>query len=174
MTSEDGEMLSYASINWPADPLTLSDWENLDLHESLRPEVVEGQLTIQPPRTADHQLKAMEVVEQLKESVGGDGQEVTFGIAVVLEHDPLTLRIPDVMVFRPATAPNRDATSIDASVVELVVEVTETGSRSIDRVLKRHEYAAAGIPGYRIVNAHDHSVECYSLHGEGCELRLGE
>src|SRR5690606_10092603 len=137
MTGEDEGMWSYASIDWPADPLALSDWENLDLHESLRPEVVEGQLTIQPPRTADHQLQVMEVVEQLKESSGGDGREVTFGIALILERDPLTLRIPDVMVFRSDPAPDRNATSIDASAVELVIEITETGSRSIDRVLKR-------------------------------------
>jgi len=147
-------MKSYASIDWPADPLTLSAWENLDLHKSLRPEVVEGQLMIQPPRTADHQLKVMEVVQQLKESVG-DGKEVTFGIAVVLERDPLTLRIPDVMVFRSEAVPDRSATSIDTSAVELVVEVAEIGSRSIDRVLKRHEYAVAGIPEYRVVDVQE-------------------
>ncbi len=60
-----------------------------------------------------------------------------------------TVRMPDLLVRRrvPGVRPEQG----DRSGVALVVEVISPGSVRTDRVTKRREYAAAGIPNYLIV-----------------------
>ena len=61
-----------------------------------------------------------------------------------------TVRMPDLVVRRrtPGVTPPHG----DRSGVVLVVEVVSPGSVRTDRVAKRREYAAAGIPNYLIVD----------------------
>jgi len=64
-----------------------------------------------------------------------------------------TVRMPDLLVRRrvPGVRPEQG----DRSGVALVVEVISPGSVRTDRVTKRREYAAAGIPNYLIVDVRD-------------------
>ena len=66
-----------------------------------------------------------------------------------------TVRMPDLLVRRriPRVTPPHG----DPSGVVLVVEVVSPGSDRTDRVAKRREYAAAGIPNYLIVDVHGES-----------------
>ncbi len=61
-----------------------------------------------------------------------------------------TVRIPDLLVRRRVAGVRPEHG--DRSEVVLVVEVVSPGSVRTDRVTKRREYAAAGIPNYLIVD----------------------
>ncbi len=64
-----------------------------------------------------------------------------------------TVRIPDLLVRRRVAGVRPEHG--DRSEVVLVVEVVSPGSVRTDRVTKRREYAAAGIPNYLIVDVRD-------------------
>jgi Uma2 family endonuclease len=61
-----------------------------------------------------------------------------------------TFCVPDLIVSRPH--PSRAGVGLAPEDVLLVVEVLSAASRRIDLVLKRHEYAAAGISDYWVLD----------------------
>jgi Uma2 family endonuclease len=70
---------------------------------------------------------------------------------------PGTVRRPDVVVVHRAAVERIDAEGgiLRASDLVLAVEVVSPGSRRLDHVVKRGEYADAGIPHYWIVDLDD-------------------
>jgi Uma2 family endonuclease len=72
-------------------------------------------------------------------------------VEVVPSADPLTIRVPDVMVTS-TDGYERNPPRFAASDVLLAVEVLSDGTRRVDRVLKFSEYADAGIPQYWILD----------------------
>ena len=58
--------------------------------------------------------------------------------------------VPDLFVARESALDNGGA-ALDPADVLLVVEVISSSNAGRDLVLKRHEYAAAGIPFYWLV-----------------------
>jgi Uma2 family endonuclease len=82
---------------------------------------------------------------------------------------PGTVRRPDVVVMT-RTAPHRidrEGGVLRASDVLLAVEILSPGSRRMDHVMKRAEYADAGIPHYWILDPEEPTslVACH-LAGE--------
>jgi Uma2 family endonuclease len=73
-----------------------------------------------------------------------------------------TCYIPDVMVVR-ATALRKGTDVLRPPDVLLVVEVLSPSNAGIDLVQKRHDYAAAGIPRYWIVDPRDSTVTVLAL-----------
>ena len=61
------------------------------------------------------------------------------------------MRDPDIVVVPDRVFENRPA-RVAATDVVLVVEIVSPGSRGTDHVMKLHEYAAAGIAHYWIVD----------------------
>ncbi|OLT20873.1 hypothetical protein BJF78_34900 [Pseudonocardia sp. CNS-139] len=112
------------SLPWPDHMLTLEEWEGLPEHDELRLEVAEG-------------ILAMSITIPDAE--------------VLVDRDPLTIRVPDVIVTG-TTAYRRNPARFHASEVLLAVEVLSDGTRRVDRVMKFSEYAEAGIPQYWIVD----------------------
>jgi Uma2 family endonuclease len=81
---------------------------------------------------------------------------------------PGTVRRPDVIVVRE-TAPlriKREGGVLRACEVLLAVEILSPGSRRMDQVLKRAEYADAGVPHYWIVDL-DGPVSLVACHLAG-------
>ncbi|MCA1705862.1 MAG: Uma2 family endonuclease, partial [Actinobacteria bacterium] len=72
-------------------------------------------------------------------------------VEVVLARQPLTIRVPDIVVTRTARY-EANPPRYPASDIVLAVEVLSDGTRRVDRVLKFSEYADAGIPQYWIVD----------------------
>ena len=83
---------------------------------------------------------------------------------------PLRLRVapgrfrePDLLLLLKANDPrNQDAFWLGA---DLVVEIVSPDHIERDTVMKRDEYAAAGIPEYWIVNPHDETIVVLQLSG---------
>ncbi len=78
---------------------------------------------------------------------------------------PGNVRIPDVVVARPAS----NALATPASEALLVVEITSPGNFRQDRIVKHGEYAEAGIAFYLRVDLHlgpdDLTATTYELVG---------
>ncbi|HXV92841.1 MAG TPA: Uma2 family endonuclease [Pseudonocardia sp.] len=84
---------------------------------------------------------------------GGSGRlnEVEVEVEMVVVHEPLTIRVPDLVVTHTALYESNPP-RLDAADVLLAVEILCDGTRRVDRVLKLSEYAEAGIPRYWIVD----------------------
>lgn len=136
---------------WPGEPLTLKDWEAVPDYELHRFECVEGVLTVKPRGTLPHQAALSELTLALR-SVHHEDPVALLSTYVVLEHEPLTVRRPDVVLLDREVFRRGDDYWPTADDVRLVVEVLGEGTRRIDRVLKLSEYADAGIPEYWILD----------------------
>ena len=76
--------------------------------------------------------------------------EVRPEFEVVIDDGPAaTVRVPDIVVAPPDLRDH--AARIEAGRALAVVEVLSVGTRRLDRVLKVHEYAEAGVPCYLLV-----------------------
>ena len=96
----------------------------------------------------------------------------------VVRFAPLRLRLwpgkfrePDLMLLRDARDPRRTPQFWQGA--DLVIEVVSSDDRRRDVVVKRREYAKAGIPEYWIVDPEEQRVtvlridgETYATHGE--------
>lgn len=95
------------------------------------------------------------------DAAASDDFDVAPEVDVIIEaRAPATVRAPDVVVVRAGMR-----NPIVADDVVVAVEVLSPGTRRVDLVMKRHEYAEAGIPHYWIVDlAGDHvTLEALTL-----------
>lgn len=174
--------LPLSSI-WPGHLLDLAEWAALPEDTSRRIELAEGVLQVAPKPIPLHQRVVVRLATQLDERA--DGRWAAFAdVEVVIDDAPAaTVRVPDVVLVPPdlsVTVPRWDAREVLA-----VVEVLSPGSRRLDRIVKLHEYADAGIPVYLLVEATDGGVELtefvlvdgayeqVALHRGTAALRLG-
>lgn len=131
----------------PLTFLTLDDWAALPEDELGRSELQEGVLLMSPRPKRRHQRLARSLSRIVEDQLPA-GLELLQAIDVIVEASELpTVRIPDFIVV-----PVDCDEPISAVDVVIAVEVVSPGSRSLDYVLKRHEYAKAGIPHYWIIN----------------------
>lgn len=109
----------------------------------------EGVLSIMPPATPEHALIVSRLTHWL--FLHGYGpEEVTADCGI----DVGGGRQPDLTIWAKGKPPRRARSSyagIDGLLV--AIEVISPDSETIDRVIKRDEYAAAGVPRYWIVEA---------------------
>ena len=156
---------------WPTRPLTVAEY--LDLGETeLRTELVEGLLVMSPPPLPMHNQAARRLANAI-ELVRPAGYDVVLEVAVDLQlahaDKPGFVRVPDLVVVRAEALRrvNYYGGAVRASEVLLAVEVISPGSVRADRVVKRGEYADAGIPHYWIVDLSEPvSVLACHLAGE--------
>lgn len=138
------------ALSWPRHPLTLEDWDALPEDETLRLEVVEGILVMAAQSYTRHQRAQRHLANQLD-----DGLPTTFSalhdVEVLLVEEPLTVRVPDVVVASTELVDGNPRRYQPADV-HLAVEILSDGSRRVDRVMKFSEYADAGVPQYWIVD----------------------
>jgi Uma2 family endonuclease len=143
-------------------PWTLSDLARLP-DDGVRYEIVDGSLLVSPLHGVRH-FKAANLLRdalarQLPEDlyVGQDGYlSVKAGTSQFL---------PDLVVVRRAALDSGDE-SFHPGDVSLVVEVLSPSNRGNDLVLKRHYYAAGGIPHYWIVDPNARTLTVFALDGE--------
>jgi Uma2 family endonuclease len=127
----------------------------------------EGVLSIMPPATPEHAL----VVSQLTHWFYTNGfgpEQVTADCGI----DVGGGRQPDLTIWAKGMPPRR-ARSSYAGIHGLVlaIEVVSPDSEAIDRVIKKSEYAAAGIPRYWVVGTDKgNTVQLYRLAGDTYEL----
>jgi Uma2 family endonuclease len=156
----------------PRRPLTVAEYAELGETESGYTELLEGRLLMSPSPVPDHGYAMGELFVAIRSvlSAGLEAiQDTDLDLQLASADDPGTVRRPDMMVVR-AAARRRVRTEgglLRASDAVLVVEIVSPGSVRTDRVVKRGEYADAGIPYYWIVDLSEPvSIVACHLAGE--------
>jgi Uma2 family endonuclease len=137
--------------------MTVAQFAALPEDNSRRYELVEGNIVMSPRALGFHQLCIQELLYQLRGQVPAPLvglAEVDVDLALVPPAEPGFVRIPDLVVVPRAAMERqrREGGVFHAAEVALAVEVISPGSRRLDTVVKRDEYADAGIPYYWVVD----------------------
>jgi Uma2 family endonuclease len=141
----------------PAHLLTVSEYAALGEDEHGRSELMEGNLVMSPSPSPDHNMAVLRLAMQLIPQLPAHVEVITdvdIDLELVPPDQPGFSRRPDLLVVdRKARERVRsEGGLIRASEVVVVVEVVSPGSRRTDNVVKRSEYADAGIPHYWILD----------------------
>jgi Uma2 family endonuclease len=141
----------------PGRLLTVAEYAVLGEDDRSRWELQEGNLIMSPSPSPDHMIAGAELYVQLREQLPAHlcaVPDVDLNLELVPEREPGTARRPDLVVVerRELDRVRSDGGLLRARSVQLVVEIVSPGSRRMDRVVKRGEYAEAGIPNYWIVD----------------------
>ncbi|HEY3630097.1 MAG TPA: Uma2 family endonuclease [Jatrophihabitantaceae bacterium] len=141
----------------PTHLLTVDEYAALGEDEHGRTELMEGSLVMSPSPTLDHNLASFRLAMQLSPQAPAGYvviPDVDVDLQLVPRDQPGSSRRPDLLVVEH-TAPARqraDGGLLRASEVLIVVEIVSPGSVRTDNIVKRAEYADAGIPHYWIVD----------------------
>jgi Uma2 family endonuclease len=166
--------MSSQPASTPArEPSLLSVGEYLALGETEHgyDELVEGRVVMSPGPAPDHNHAAVEVLIQLRGQLPAE-LEVLLDLDVNLELAPPDApgftRRPDLIVVRRSARERvrQEGGIIRAAEVVVVAEFLSPGSRRTDNVMKRLDYADAGIPHYWIVDL-DEPVSLIACHLAG-------
>lgn len=144
----------------PPHPLTVVEYLAIGEIEPGYSELVEGRLVMCASPMFDHQEFLFELHAQVKSQLPPDlvvAQDLDLDLQFVPAAGPGTVRRPDLVVgTREAKLRlRREGGVLRASEVVLVAEVVSPSSVRTDHVVKRGEYADAGIPHYWIVDLDD-------------------
>jgi Uma2 family endonuclease len=156
----------------PAHLLTIDDYIALGEDEQGRSELQEGSLVMSPSPAPRHMIAIHRLHNQLEEHVPqrlAIVPDVDLDLQLAKPPDPGSARRPDLVVVERAELDRVDGEGgiLRASATHLVVEIVSPGSKRMDYLVKRREYADAGIPHYWVVNlAEGPSLLAHRLAGE--------
>lgn len=145
--------------------MTLEEWSELD--EDAPGELVNGLLEEEEVTTTLHELVAAYLLATLFTQLLPRGG-LALGAESKIRTGDRTGRKPDVSVYFPgATLPGKHAKLAKTPPSTLIEVLTPTPrDEHRDRVTKRAEYSAAGVPFYWIVDPEDRVVEVLQLEGD--------
>lgn len=138
--------------------------------DGLRYEVVRGELLVTPAPFPPHQkivTRLMLLVGQYLGSHGLADQLRTSPADITLGPD--TLVQPDLLVADTAMA-DRTRSWTDVTELFLVIEVLSPSTARADRLLKRLDYQAYGIPQYWIVDGDERQVEVWTPEAQAPDI----
>ncbi|WP_086821823.1 Uma2 family endonuclease [Allokutzneria sp. NRRL B-24872] len=156
----------------PDHLLTIDEYVALGETEHGYTELQEGCLLMSPSPTPEHSFALNRLLRALDDRVPKTYSvfpELDVDLELAAPGKPGFSRRPGVLVAERAGRARVRAEGglIRASEVLLVVEIVSPGSRRMDNVVKRQEYADAGIPHYWIVDLDEPvSLIAYSLTEE--------
>jgi Uma2 family endonuclease len=155
----------------PGRLLSIDDYAALSEDDRNRWELQEGNLVMSPSPTPRHMVAAAELYAQLRTQLPGDLRaipDVDLDVQLAPEGQPGTARRPDLVVVRRSEFDrvDRQGGLLRAANTLLVVEIVSPGSRRTDTLVKRGEYADAGIPHYWIIDV-DVPVSVIACHLAG-------
>jgi Uma2 family endonuclease len=172
----------------PVRPLTIFDrteqgtpWTFSDLGklpEGYRYEIFDGSLLVSPPPPVPHGRTTTDLDRILDRAAPAHLYVSAAGIGVSIKGGASYL-VPDIVVIRRSALDQRRETLLPPDVL-LVVEVLSPSNRGSDLVLKRHEYAVAGIPQYWLVDQSTRTLTILRLdektghYAEAAVVRAGE
>jgi Uma2 family endonuclease len=113
-------------------------------------ELWDGNLLVRPRETPRHELCLSALAGALR--IGLTGLHVLTGVA-----------LPDLVI---TSAIDLDEPVVTADAVRLICEVVSPASAVMDRVLKMHGYAAAGIPCYLVAEPEEGALHSNELSGD--------
>ena len=168
---------------------TFEDWLSWD--ESVRAEIIDGELVMMAPPVQKHQGVLGELHGQLWQFLKGKPCKVfpaPFGVRLFAEKNTVTE--PDIVVVC-------DKGKLDGKICngapDLVIEILSPSTARHDRIVKFRLYQQAGVPEYWIVDPDAGLLQaCVLVNGEyvtrmydendvvpvhvleGCEINLGD
>ena len=151
--------------------LTVAEYLEIGEVEPGYTELAEGRLEVSPSPRLRHSRANSRLWWMLDQQVPRElmaVQDIDVDLQLAPPGGPGTVRRPDVVVaHRSATdRVDQEGEIYRASDVVLAVEILSPGSRRLDTVLKRNEYADAGIPHHWIVDL-DEPVSLIACHLAG-------
>ena len=154
--------MTASPLSWhvPAEfdhPLTIAEYERLPEDTEHRWELQEGWLVMSPSPRPRHVLAMAELRDQLKPQLPANLcalPDIDINLELLPPDEPGQVRRPDLIVVDWAAfdRAEKEDKVIRASDVLVVVEIVSRGSVRMDNVIKRGEYADAGIPHYWIID----------------------
>jgi Uma2 family endonuclease len=149
--------------NAPGASWTVEDLTRLP-NNGTRFEILNGSLLVTPPPDNNHGFSTQELTYVLARQVPPHLYVVGTGLGVNIRGGE-TYFIPDLAVVpRSVFGPRR--LGVDPPDVLLVVEVLSPGNARNDLVVKRREYADAGIARYWIVDRDKRTMTVLALDAE--------
>lgn len=139
--------------------------------DSHRWELQEGNPVMSPFASPKHMIASGELRDQLKRQVPADHrvvQEVEIDLQLGQPWEPGTVRRADLAVVAKNALDRveHEGGLVCADDLLLVIEVVSPGSQRMDRIVKRGEYADAGIGHYWILDI-DEPVSLLPMHLAG-------
>ncbi len=130
----------------PAHLLTVAEYAQLGETTTGYTELQEGNLIMSPSSSPRHMIASGRLLLQVQSQLPGDlyaVQEVDVDLELVPADQPGVVRRPDLVAvdFKAIDRVDRDGGLLRAGDVLVVVEIVSPGSRRLDHVVKRHEYA---------------------------------
>ncbi|MPZ67468.1 MAG: Uma2 family endonuclease [Pseudonocardiaceae bacterium] len=155
----------------PGRLLTIAEYSELGEDDRYRWELQEGNLVMSPSPSPRHMLASGELRDQLSSQAPRGVriiQDVDIDLQLSGPDQPGWSRRPDLVAVEQAAVDRVEADGglLRAAEVQLVIEIVSPGSRRMDYVIKRGEYADAGIAHYWIVNP-DRPVSLLAFHVAG-------
>jgi Uma2 family endonuclease len=151
---------------WPDHLLTLEEFSELPEDNSRRYELQEGILIVSPRANSLHQWVAFRLMTALDEQLP-QGWKAIHDVEVVTQRGvPANLRVPDIVIVREELISAASPRFV-ADDVLVAVEIVSPGSKTTDTLVKRVEYAKAGIPHYWVIDLDEPlSLVEYHLAGD--------
>lgn len=146
---------------------TVAEYAALGEFEFGYSELQEGRILMSPSPTKRHMIASGELFVQLRQQLPVELlviQDLDVDLELVPAGEPGFSRRPDLVVVRREAAASEGM--LRASELVVVIEIVSPGSKRMDRVVKRGEYADAGIPHYWIVDL-DPPVSLVDCHLAG-------
>ncbi|MDT4987685.1 MAG: hypothetical protein QOI74_1779 [Micromonosporaceae bacterium] len=127
-----------------------------------RYEIADGSLLVSPAPSVSHGNVNDRIGDILRRQAPPGLRVLTVGIGIDI-HRRRTYYIPDLLITTEEALAAPDAANLHPADVLLVAEVLSSGNAGTDLVQKRHDYAAAGIPRYWIVDPRERTVTVLAL-----------
>ncbi|MFC0431328.1 Uma2 family endonuclease [Kutzneria buriramensis] len=152
-------------------PLTTAEYERLPEDTEHRWELQEGWLVMSLSPKSRHMVTTSQLIIQLAPQLPtglGAIPDIDINLELAAPDEPGNVRRPDLIIVDSAAYERSDAegTLLRASEVLVIVEIVSRGSVRMDNVIKRGEYADAGIPHYWIIDV-DEPVSLVDCHLAG-------
>jgi Uma2 family endonuclease len=154
--------------------LTIAEYEQLGETETGYTELQEGRVLVSPSPVPDHNIASGSMYLQLAQQLPAELQviqDVDIDLGLADASSPGFSRRPDLVVLTRSEVERVRAEGgmLRASEVLIAVEIVSPGSKRTDYVIKRGEYADAGIPHYWILDLDEpvSLVDCHLAEGFG-------
>lgn len=148
--------------------LTVAEYAQLGETTTGYTELHEGHMIMSPSSSLRHMIASGRLLVQVQSQLPDElcaVPEVDIDLELVPADRPGVVRRPDLVVvdYKAIDRVDRDGGLLRASDVLVAVEIVSPGSQRLDHVIKRHEYADAGIEHYWIVDL-DEPVTLLDCH----------
>lgn len=141
--------------------LTYEEWLKLPEADGIE-EVVNGEIRRMPPNKWNHARIVEQLARQLRARLDPDAiYVVTSVFGLVVRHEPLTTRMPDLAVFVASGMVEQDG--YVHSAPDLVVEVLSPANTRSERAEKLRDYESLGVPEVWVLSPEAETVEVLQL-----------